>query len=260
VPSFAGNQQQDAHEFTRFLLERLRSEFVRGDALAEKARRAASLSLSAGAKDPLRRHVTPRGREHGEEGGVMLELGIPNPIRRSRSLRAGQRTGGKWTDSPGSISPSGASGDASPGRARRGDAPRGGVPDGHRRGAHRGGDARRDARHGGRRGRVHDCLALGRGAAQARVPMPPLQVAAQGGGGRCRWGGRGRAARHPRGRGRVPGRRLAPRKGGGAPGGGDEPARGKARFFRRRTRRRFRVHSARIHDADRRALAPSRGA
>ena len=114
MPSFAGNQQQDAHEFTRFLLERLRSEFVRGDALAEKARRAASLSLSAGAKDPLRRH-TPRGREHGEEGGVMLELGIPNPIRRSRSLRAGQRTGGKWTDSPGSISPSGASGDASPG-------------------------------------------------------------------------------------------------------------------------------------------------
>ena len=115
MPSFAGNQQQDAHEFTRFLLERLRSEFVRGDALAEKARRAASLSLSAGAKDPLRRNVTPRGREHGEEGSVMHELGIPNPIRRSRSARAGQRVGGKWTDSPGSISPSGASGDASPG-------------------------------------------------------------------------------------------------------------------------------------------------
>ena len=37
VPSFAGNQQQDAHEFTRFLLERLRSEFVRGDALADQA-------------------------------------------------------------------------------------------------------------------------------------------------------------------------------------------------------------------------------
>ena len=117
MPSFAGNQQQDAHEFTRFLLERLRSEFVRGDMLAEKARRAASLSLSAGAKDPLHRNVTPRGREHGEEGGVMHELGIPNPIRRSRSARrrAGQRVGGKWTDSPGSISPSGASGDASPG-------------------------------------------------------------------------------------------------------------------------------------------------
>ena len=114
MPSFAGNQQQDAHEFTRFLLERLRLEFVRGDVLAEKARRAASLSLSAGAKDPLRRNVTPRGREHGEEGGVMHELGIPNPIRRSRSARAGQRVGGKWTDSPGSISPSGASGDASP--------------------------------------------------------------------------------------------------------------------------------------------------
>ena len=114
MPSFAGNQQQDAHEFTRFLLERLRSEFVRGDALAEKARRATSLSLSAGAKDPLRRHA-PRGREHGEGGGVMLELGIPNPIRRSRSLRAGQRTGGKWTDSPGSTSPCGTSGDASPG-------------------------------------------------------------------------------------------------------------------------------------------------
>ena len=97
MPSFAGNQQQDAHEFTRFLLERLRLEFVRGDVLAEKARRAASLSLSAGAKDPLRRNVTPRGREHGEEGGVMHELGIPNPIRRSRSARAGQRVGGKWT-------------------------------------------------------------------------------------------------------------------------------------------------------------------
>ena len=125
MPSFAGNQQQDAHEFTRFLLERLRSEFVRGDALADQARRAASLSLSAGAKDPLRRHA-PRGREHGEDCGVMLDLGIPNPVRRSRSLRAGRRAGGKWTDSPGSMSPCGASGDASPGE-HSGETPGGAV-------------------------------------------------------------------------------------------------------------------------------------
>ena len=29
----------------------------------------------------------------------MVDLGIPNPLRRTRSLRGGQRNGGAWTDS-----------------------------------------------------------------------------------------------------------------------------------------------------------------
>ena len=179
MPSFAGNQQQDAHEFTRFLLERLRSEFVRGDMLAEKARRAASLSLSAGAKDPLHRNVTPRGREHGEEGGVMHELGIPNPIRRSRSARRPAR--GREVDGLAGLHLAQRRVPGTRLRARThraGRRPRRPSPRGSRRrrcGARRGGG-------GGRGGRVHDCLALGRGAAQARVLVPPLQVAAQGGG------------------------------------------------------------------------------
>ena len=71
VPSFAGTSSRALARVHAVPARRLRSEFVRGDMLAEKARRAASLSLSAGAKDPLHRNVTPRGREHGEEGGVM---------------------------------------------------------------------------------------------------------------------------------------------------------------------------------------------
>ena len=43
MPSFAGNQQQDAHEFTRFLLERLREEFVRGAELAAASNKPARL-------------------------------------------------------------------------------------------------------------------------------------------------------------------------------------------------------------------------
>ena len=54
VPSFAGNQQQDAHEFTRFLLERLRSEFVRGDAEPERGRE--------GPAPPARHAARPRAR------------------------------------------------------------------------------------------------------------------------------------------------------------------------------------------------------
>ena len=103
MPSFAGNQQQDAHEFTRFLLERLRKEFVRG------------AELAAASGKPAR--LLPRGREHGEGSNVMVDLGIPNPLRRTRSLRGGQRNGGAWTDS-GANTP-----DAeSPGSARRGGA------------------------------------------------------------------------------------------------------------------------------------------
>jgi hypothetical protein len=65
VPSFAGNQQQDAHELTRFLLERLRLEFVRG----------IQLVATQAAKENGK--LLPRGNEHGIGANVMGDLGIP---------------------------------------------------------------------------------------------------------------------------------------------------------------------------------------
>ena len=85
VPSFAGTAQQDAHEFMRFLLERLRMEFVRGEKLATAAQ----------AKANARRQLLPRGREHGEGSNVMMDLGIPVPLRRTRSLRS-RKGSGQW--------------------------------------------------------------------------------------------------------------------------------------------------------------------
>ena len=88
MPSFAGNQQQDAHEFTRFLLERLRKEFMRGSELA------VARSVKASAK------LLPRGREHGDRSNLMGDLGIPIPLRRMRSSRRGHNHRGKlWSQS-----------------------------------------------------------------------------------------------------------------------------------------------------------------
>ena len=50
----------------------------------------------------------------------MVDLGIPNPLRRTRSLRGGQRNGGAWTDS-GANTPD-AESPGAPGSARRGGA------------------------------------------------------------------------------------------------------------------------------------------
>lgn len=153
VPSFAGTAQQDAHEFTRFLLERLRAEFVKGDSLVKAAAKAQESAKPENAKprDPgshgpgngpggiksssigINRHQ-PRGREHGDvAGGVFASsLGIPNPTRRSRSLRLGGLSGargGKWTDSPGSNTPTDSpQGGGSPGGGGLDDDYAGGTP------------------------------------------------------------------------------------------------------------------------------------
>ena len=128
VPSFAGTQQQDAHEFTRFLLERLRLEFVKGDAVVKANERLIQSGEKRNSSSQGRHQ--PRGREHDPSVVLMGELGIPNPIRRSRSLRQGPKNGGKWTDSPGSQTPSNygdnGSGEISPG-ADGGWTPRGAV-------------------------------------------------------------------------------------------------------------------------------------
>lgn len=65
VPSFAGNEQQDAHEFMRFLLDRLRKELSSGRYLIR-----------------MRGVVTPRRKEHSP-----CKDGIPNPPTRARSVR-----------------------------------------------------------------------------------------------------------------------------------------------------------------------------
>ena len=88
MPSFAGNQQQDAHELTRFLLERLRLEFVRG----------IQLVATQAAKENGK--LLPRGNEHGIGANVMGDLGIPVPMRRTRTSRCRQQLCGKsWTGS-----------------------------------------------------------------------------------------------------------------------------------------------------------------
>jgi len=66
VPSFAGNEQQDAHEFMRILLDRLRKELRSGRHLIR-----------------MRGVVTPRRKEHSP-----CENGIPNPPTRARSVRS----------------------------------------------------------------------------------------------------------------------------------------------------------------------------
>lgn len=66
VPTFAGNEQQDAHEFMRFLLDRLRKELSSG-------RHAVK----------MRGVVTPRRKEHSP-----CEDGIPQPPTRARSSRS----------------------------------------------------------------------------------------------------------------------------------------------------------------------------
>ena len=65
VPSFAGNEQQDAHEFMRFLLDRVRKELSMG-------KHAIKMSGV----------VTPRRKEHSPG-----DNGIPNPPTRARSAR-----------------------------------------------------------------------------------------------------------------------------------------------------------------------------
>lgn len=88
MPSFAGNQQQDAHELTRFLLERLRLEFVRGSQLI-----AAQAAKESG-------RILPRGNEHGIGSNLMGNLGIPVPIRRTRTSRSRRQLLGKsWSSS-----------------------------------------------------------------------------------------------------------------------------------------------------------------
>ena len=169
--------------------------FVRGEPAAGRARvhavpaRAAAFGVRA--RRHARREGAARGEpqpERGREGPAPPERHAARPRARGggrRDARAGhpephpavaqrargQRVGGKWTDSPGSISPSGASGDASPGAyTPRGAASPTAIAAGltAARDAGRGGGGG-----GGRGGRVHDCLALGRGAAQARVLVPP---------------------------------------------------------------------------------------
>lgn len=65
VPSFAGNEQQDAHEFMRFLLDRVRKELSMGKHAIK-----------------MRGVVTPRRKEHSPG-----DNGIPNPPTRARSAR-----------------------------------------------------------------------------------------------------------------------------------------------------------------------------
>jgi len=66
VPAFAGNEQQDAHEFMRFLLDRLKRELNSGRHAVD-----------------MRGVVTPRQKEHSP-----CADGIPNPPTRARSVRS----------------------------------------------------------------------------------------------------------------------------------------------------------------------------